>query len=124
LIKESDGYAVLPGGFGTLDEAFELLTLLQTGKAQPAPLVLLDVPGGSYWRGWERFLQEEVAARRLVDADDHSLYKITSDVEDAAQELLAFFRNYHSVRWVGDPRRAPAGRTDTGAARGLELPLR
>jgi len=102
LIKESDGYAVLPGGFGTLDEAFELLTLLQTGKAQPAPLVLLDVPGGSYWRGWERFLQEEVAARRLVDADDHSLYKITSDVEDAAQELLAFFRNYHSVRWVGD----------------------
>ncbi|HTT86792.1 MAG TPA: LOG family protein, partial [Acidimicrobiales bacterium] len=56
LIKESDGYAVLPGGFGTLDEAFELLTLLQTGKAQPAPLVLLDIPGGTYWRGWQDFL--------------------------------------------------------------------
>jgi len=102
LIKESDGYAVLPGGFGTLDEAFELLTLLQTGKAQPAPLVLLDVPDGTYWRGWERFLEEEVVSRGLVDGDDHSLYKVTADVDEAAQELLGFFRNYHSVRWVGD----------------------
>ncbi len=58
LIKESDGYAVLPGGFGTLDEAFELLTLLQTGKAQPAPLVLLDVPAGTYWQGWQHFLDD------------------------------------------------------------------
>jgi uncharacterized protein (TIGR00730 family) len=102
LIKESDGYAVLPGGFGTLDESFELLTLLQTGKAQPAPLVLLDVPQGTYWKGWKRFVEEEVASRGLVEADDHSLYKITADVEEAARELLGFFRNYHSVRWVGD----------------------
>ena len=64
LIKESDGYAVLPGGFGTLDEAFELLTLLQTGKAQPAPLVLLDVPDGTYWRGWQRFVDEQVGRAR------------------------------------------------------------
>jgi uncharacterized protein (TIGR00730 family) len=102
LIKESHGYAVLPGGFGTLDEAFELLTLLQTGKAQPAPLVLLDVPQGTYWRGWRRFVDQEVASRGLVDQDDRSLYKITSDVKDAAQELLGFYRNYHSARWVGD----------------------
>jgi uncharacterized protein (TIGR00730 family) len=102
LIKESDGYAVLPGGFGTLDEAFELLTLLQTGKAQPAPLVLLDVPEGTYWRGWRRFVEEEVTARGFVEADDHSLYKVTADVGEAARELLGFFRNYHSVRWVGD----------------------
>jgi uncharacterized protein (TIGR00730 family) len=102
LIKESDGYAVLPGGFGTLDESFELLTLLQTGKAQPAPLVLLDVPQGTYWRGWRRFVEEEVTARGLVEADDHSLYKVTSDVQEATRELLGFFRNYHSVRWVGD----------------------
>jgi uncharacterized protein (TIGR00730 family) len=102
LIKESDGYAVLPGGFGTLDEAFELLTLLQTGKAQPAPLVLLDVPQGTYWRGWRRFLEEEVASRGLVDEDDRSLYRITSDVDDAARELLGFYRNYQSARWVGD----------------------
>jgi hypothetical protein len=102
LIKESDGYAVLPGGFGTLDEAFELLTLLQTGKAQPAPLVLLDIPQGTYWRGWRRFVQEEVAARGLIEDDDHSLYKVTADVDEASAELLGFFRNYHSLRWVGD----------------------
>jgi uncharacterized protein (TIGR00730 family) len=102
LIKESDGYAVLPGGFGTLDEAFELLTLLQTGKAQPAPLVLLDVPEGTYWRGWQRFVDEQVAARGLVSAEDHSLYRITADVDIATDEILGFFRNYHSVRWVGD----------------------
>ncbi|MGH9029409.1 MAG: LOG family protein [Acidimicrobiales bacterium] len=102
LIKESDGYAVLPGGFGTLDEAFELLTLLQTGKAEPAPLVLLDIPNGTYWRGWTRFLEEEVASRGLVERDDISLYKVTSDIEEAAGELMGFYRNYHSLRWVGD----------------------
>ncbi len=102
LIKESDGYAVLPGGFGTLDEAFELLTLLQTGKAQPAPLVLLDVPGGSYWRGWQDFVDDQVAAVRLVSPEDRSLYVITADVDEAARELLGFYRNYHSCRWVGD----------------------
>jgi hypothetical protein len=102
LIKESDGYAVLPGGFGTLDEAFELLTLLQTGKAQPAPLVLLDVPDGTYWRGWQKFVDDQVAARGLVSPEDHSLYRITADVDIATNEILGFFRNYHSVRWVGD----------------------
>ncbi|MHB8681089.1 MAG: LOG family protein [Acidimicrobiales bacterium] len=102
LIKESDAYAVLPGGFGTLDEAFELLTLLQTGKAQPAPLVLLDVPDGTYWRGWQEFLDGEVAARGLVSADDHALYRITANVEEASRELLGYYRNYHSCRWVGD----------------------
>jgi len=102
LIKESDGYAVLPGGFGTLDEAFELLTLLQTGKAQPAPLVLLDVPDGTYWRGWQKFVDDQVATRGLVSPEDHSLYRITADVDIATNEILGFFRNYHSVRWVGD----------------------
>lgn len=102
LIKESDAYAVLPGGFGTLDEAFELLTLLQTGKAQPAPLVLLDVPGGTYWKGWQRFVDEEVGSRGLISADDLVLFRITSDVDEAAAELLGYYRNYHSCRWVGD----------------------
>ena len=102
LIKESDGYAVLPGGFGTLDEAFELLTLLQTGKAQPAPLVLLDVPSGTYWEGWQHFLDTEVASGGLISPEDRSLYVITSDVDAAATELLGFYRNYHSCRWVGD----------------------
>ena len=102
LVKESDGYAVLPGGFGTLDEAFELLTLLQTGKAEPAPVVLLEVPGGSYWQAWERFVTEEVAARGLIGPEDTSLYLITDDVLEAAAEILGFYRNYHSLRWVGD----------------------
>ena len=113
LIKESDAYAVLPGGFGTLDEAFELLTLLQTGKAQPAPLVLLDVPDGTYWSGWQHFVDQQVTSRGLVSGEDHALYKVTADVDVAAAELLGFYTNYHSARWVGDllvirVRRAPS----------------
>jgi uncharacterized protein (TIGR00730 family) len=102
LMKESDGFVVLPGGFGTLDEAFELLTLLQTGKAEPAPLVLLDVPGGTYWHAWERFLVDEVAAKGLVSPDDWSLWRITDDVNEAVEEIIGFYRNYRSSRWVGD----------------------
>lgn len=102
LMKESAGFAVLPGGFGTLDEAFELLTLLQTGKAAPAPIVLLDVPGGTYWRAWDRFIREEVAARGLVSPDDVLLCRITDDVTSATSEILGFFRNYHSIRYVGN----------------------
>lgn len=102
LLKESDGFLVLPGGFGTLDEAFELLTLLQTGKAEPAPVVLLDVPGGTYWEGWSRFLATEVEPRGLVSDDDRSFFTITDDIGAASAELLGFYRNYRSCRWVGD----------------------
>jgi uncharacterized protein (TIGR00730 family) len=102
LVKESDGYAVLPGGYGTLDEAFELLTLLQTGKAEPSPVVLLEVPGGSYWHAWEHFVTEEVESRGLISPGDASLYLITDDVAEAAAEILGFYRNYQSVRWIGD----------------------
>jgi uncharacterized protein (TIGR00730 family) len=102
LIKESFAYAVLPGGFGTLDEAFELLTLIQTGKAEPAPVVLLEIPGGSYWKGLEHFLAEEVMSRDLVSPGDTALYRIVDRVEDAAVEILGFYRNYHSLRWVGN----------------------
>jgi len=100
LLKESDGFVALPGGFGTLDEVFELLTLLQTGKAEPAPIVLLEVPGGTYWREWEG-LVAAVAARGLISPDDHHLWHITDDVEVAAAEILGFYRNYHSRRFVG-----------------------
>lgn len=102
LIKESFAYAVLPGGFGTLDEAFELLTLLQTGKAEPAPVIFLEVPGGSYWRAWDRFVHDEVESRTLITPGDTCLYRIVDRVEDAAGEILGFYRNYHSIRWVGD----------------------
>jgi len=112
LIKESSGFVVLPGGFGTLDETFELLTLLQTGKAVPAPIVLLEMPEDSYWRAWDRFVMDEVASRSLVSSDDRGLYRITDDPARAAQEVLSFYRNYDSSRWVGDllvlrVRRAP-----------------
>jgi len=102
LIKESDGYVVMPGGFGTLDEGFELLTLLQTGKAEPAPVVMLDVPGGTYWSGWDDFVATTVEPRGLVSPDDRSLFMITDDVEAATAEILGFYRNYQSCRWVGD----------------------
>jgi uncharacterized protein (TIGR00730 family) len=100
LMKESAGFVVLPGGFGTLDETFELLTLLQTGKAAPAPLVLLEVPGGTYWQAWDRFVRDELAGRGLVSDEDLLLSRITDNVDDAASEILGFFRNYHSIRYV------------------------
>jgi len=102
LVKESAGFVVLPGGFGTLDETFELLTLLQTGKADPAPIVLLEVPGGTYWHDWEHFITGEVLRRGLVSQEDLCLYKITEDVGEATEEIRGFYRNYHSRRFVGD----------------------
>ena len=102
LLKESAGFAILPGGFGTLDEALELLTLVQTGKAQPAPIVLLEVTGGTYWEALDRFVSEEVAARGLIGPADRSLYRRTDDAREAAEEILGFYRNYHSLRYVAD----------------------
>jgi uncharacterized protein (TIGR00730 family) len=102
LIKESSGFVSLPGGFGTLDETFELLTLFQTGKATPAPLVLLDVHDeGSYWHGWQRFVDDELAARGLISPGDSNLYTITDSIDVAAGVIRGFWRNYHSIRWVG-----------------------
>jgi uncharacterized protein (TIGR00730 family) len=102
LIKESSAFVCLPGGFGTQDETFELCTLLQTGKASPAPVVLLDVPGGTYWTHWAEFVDRELVASGLVNAQDHDLYLITDDVATAVAEVERFWRSYHSIRWVGD----------------------
>ena len=102
LIKESHAYAILPGGFGTQDEAFELLTLLQTGKAEPAPVVMIETPGGTYWHAWLRFIQDEAIAAGWISPDDRSLFKVTNTMEEAGEEILGFYRNYHSCRWVGD----------------------
>jgi len=102
LIKESHAYAILPGGFGTQDECFELLTLLQTGKAEPAPVVMLETPGGTYWEGWRHFLTEQAIASGWVSPEDSALFKITTTIEEATAEILGFYRNYHSCRWVGD----------------------
>jgi uncharacterized protein (TIGR00730 family) len=100
FIKESSGFVLLPGGFGTMDEAFELLTLVQTGKSHPAPIVLLEVPGGTYWASWKRFVEEELMARRLISPDDLVLVHITDDVDDAVSEIEGFYSNYHSIRFV------------------------
>jgi uncharacterized protein (TIGR00730 family) len=102
LIKESSGFVSLPGGFGTQDETFELLTLFQTGKATPAPLVLLDIGGEGYWNGWQRFVDDQLAANGLISPNDDSLYLVTDDVEAAVAHVRGFWRNYHSIRWVGD----------------------
>lgn len=102
LMKESSAFVSLPGGFGTQDETFELLTLLQTGKASPAPVVLLDVPGGSYWTHWSVYVQEELIIRGLVSPQDDELYLLTDNVDEAVAEIEAFWRSYHSIRWAGD----------------------
>jgi hypothetical protein len=112
LIKESQGFICLPGGFGTLDEMFELLTLTQTGKGLPVPIVLLDVPGDPYWESAAQFIEEQLVSRGLVSAADTDLYVITDDCEVAAQEITRFYANYQSLRYVGDQlvirlRRAP-----------------
>ncbi len=100
FIKESDGFVLLPGGFGTLDEAFELLTLVQTGKAQPAPVVLLEVPGGTYWHHWRRFIADELLERGYLSPGDLSLIHVTDDVGSAVAEITGFFANYDSQRFV------------------------
>jgi uncharacterized protein (TIGR00730 family) len=100
FVKESDGFALLPGGYGTLDEAFETLTLIQTGKAQLAPIVLLDVPGGTYWQRWMSFVEAELADRRYISPEDTHLVTVTDDVDEAVDVLTGFYANYHSQRFV------------------------
>jgi hypothetical protein len=100
FVKEAHGFVLLPGGFGTLDEAFELLTLIQTGKSQPAPIVLLDVPEGTYWATWQAFIAAEMVGRGYVGKDDLDLVLVTDDVATAVDEVTGFYANYHSQRFV------------------------
>ncbi len=101
LVKESRGFLSVPGGFGTLDETFELLTLQQTGKAEPTPIVLLDVPGGTFWHGFRRFVDDELVRLGVVSPDDLDRVLITDSVDAAVEEIVGFWRNYDSLRWVG-----------------------
>ena len=102
LIKESQAFVCMPGGFGTLDEMFELLTLTQTGKGMPVPIVLLDSPGDPFWEGVDTFVREQLVARGLVSANDVDLYTITNDCDEAARIIESFYANYDSIRFVGD----------------------
>lgn len=100
FVKESDAIVLLPGGFGTLDEGFEVLTLLQTGKCPPLPVVMLDDPASGYWENWNRFVRQDLLARGLISEEDLSLFKIAHDVEEVCQEIGRFYRRYHSSRFV------------------------
>ena len=102
FVKEVDAAVGCPGGFGTMDEVFEALTLIQTGKATVYPVVLLDAPGGTYWKFWNQFIEEHLQRLKLISDHDFALFKVTDDVEEAVAEITGFYRNYHSYRYVGD----------------------
>lgn len=114
FMKESHAVALFPGGFGTHDEGFEALTLVQTGKSEMIPIVFVDEPGGSYWREWDEYIRTHLRARKLISPEDTGLYRVTDSAEEAVREVLGFYRNYHSSRYVGDllvlrVHRAPEG---------------
>ncbi|QDL11302.1 cytochrome D ubiquinol oxidase subunit II [Brasilonema octagenarum UFV-E1] len=102
LLKESDAIALFPGGFGTQDEAFECMTLSQTGKFGPVPLVLIDHPGGDYWRSWSEYIDKQLVQKGLVSPDDPSLYTVTDNLDVACNAITSFYQVYHSSRYVGD----------------------
>ncbi len=102
FVKEAHAFALFPGGFGTLDETFEVLTLMQTGKARVIPVVLLDRPRGSYWETWMKFLRDRLLKPGFISPEDFSFLKIMHNVRDAVAEILQFYKVYHSARWVGE----------------------
>jgi uncharacterized protein (TIGR00730 family) len=102
FLRESDAIALFPGGFGTQDEAFECLTLCQTGRSGPVPLVLIDRAGGSYWHEWDAYIRNNLIERGLVSPEDSSLYTITDNLEVAYEAINSFYRIYHSSRYVGE----------------------
>ena len=102
FVKESHAFALFPGGFGTMDETFEVLTLMQTGKSRVIPVVLLDRPDGDYWETWKRFLTDYLFKLGLVSQEDFSFFQIAHDVDEAIAEILHFYKIYHSARWVGE----------------------
>ena len=113
FVKECDAVVCLPGGFGTLDEAFEVLTLMQTGKRELMPLVLLDAPGGTYWHDWLAFVRKDLLDGGMISPDDLSLLQVTDDVEAAVAEVAQFYRVFHSMQYLSDRlvfllQRAPA----------------
>ncbi len=102
FIKESDAFVLFPGGFGTMDECFELLTLLQTGKCDPRPVVLMDPPGSGYWEDWLVFLKKRLSDRGLIEPRDLNLLTHTTEPSETIEEIRGFYSNYHSSRYVGE----------------------
>src|SRR5579862_7308007 len=102
FIRHSDAIALFPGGFGTMDEGYEALTLMQTGKSQLMPLVLIDRPGDTYWKTWDKHVREHLLRDQLISPDDLYLYQITDDPDQAVKIITRFYRNFHSSRFVKD----------------------
>lgn len=102
FIRHSDAIVLFPGGFGTLDEGYEAITLMQTGKSQLMPLVLVDKPGGTYWKTWDIHIREELLRNKLISLDDMGLYQITDSTDEAVKIIARFYRNFHSTRFVKD----------------------
>jgi uncharacterized protein (TIGR00730 family) len=100
FLKEAHAVALFPGGFGTLDEAMETLTLVQTGKRDPLPLVLVDEPGGSYWDGLVKFFTEELSSQGYIDGEDFKLFERAESADEAVRKIARFYRRYHSMRYV------------------------
>jgi uncharacterized protein (TIGR00730 family) len=101
FMKEASGVVLFPGGLGTQDEGYEALTLVQTGKAPPLPIVFLDAPRGTYWKSWQQYVHDHLLRRQLISPEDLSLFKVTTSVKEAIEELTGFYRVYHSSRYVG-----------------------
>jgi uncharacterized protein (TIGR00730 family) len=102
FVRHSDAIVLFPGGFGTMDEGFEALTLMQTGKAQLMPLICMDKPGGTYWKTWDQNIKEHLLRNGLISPDDLCLYQFTDDPDQAVKWITRFYRNFHSTRWVKD----------------------
>jgi uncharacterized protein (TIGR00730 family) len=101
FMKEADAIVLFPGGFGTHDEGYEVLTLAQTGKMNPVPIVFLDAPRGTYWKTWLQYVNDHLLRRRLIDEEDLALFRTTTSVSEAVEEITSFYRVYHSSRYVG-----------------------
>lgn len=102
FVKECHAVVSLPGGFGTLDETAEVLTLLQTGKQTMLPVVLLDEPGGDYWKHFAEFVNKTLLRDGMISPEDNALFKVTDNLDAAVEETLGFYRMYHSMRYVRD----------------------
>jgi len=102
FLRTSHAIALFPGGFGTQDEGFEALTLVQTGKSVPVPIVMLDKPGGEYWTLWQDYVKRQLLDRGLISPSDLRLYKIATTIDEAVEEVCRFYHNYHSMRYVKD----------------------
>jgi uncharacterized protein (TIGR00730 family) len=115
FLKETSAVVCFPGGFGTHDEGMETLTLIQTGKADPIPVVFIDPPGSRYWSDWVRYVDRQLVRRGMVAPADMALFKHTHSAEEAVKEIAGFYRNYHSMRYVREnlvvrlQRHPPAG---------------